>query len=1339
MLGLYSRNRYFQIAAVIAAGLVAAHFVQAITLGNGALRTPILADALSTLAAGLGMVSLFAAARASLPQSKVIFQGWLCLAGAFLFYTLGNAVWMFLGVTQGRASLISVADIAYLLAVSHFIFGAFLLYSERQSPRERVHFWIDAAIALLVVALAYWIFVLTPLQIGQKEIDPTTEFFAIFYPALDLTLFFLFLRLFLERSHKRASIPLILILAAAAIHGTADIALSVQAIRGAYAPGGLLDTLFVVAACLVGLAGVTQFIDARAGGVTEAHSGKAPPRLSFRWFHLIPFVCVVAAYALLAMHDTLALPIGFHDLAIITGAIILLFLVRQIIVVVDYEHLYAAAQREIAERARAEQLLRANEARLRHITDNMFDVVTEIDVTGTILYASPSHQWVLGYDAASLLGHSILDRLHPDDANPALTALIEAISGGAASAQVTFRYRHNDGHYVWMECIGKMLSDAQDQVSGLMLSSRDVTARQQAEEGLRQAKADLELRVRERTAELARAEARLQHLLSASPVVIYSAQAHDDQHTQFISGNIAAMFGYTADQFTRRPGFWLDHIHPDDVARVTEVARLYQTGEDVFEYRFQHADGSYRWVRDAARLIRDHAGNPQEIVGAWMDVTDQKQAEQDLYIKDTAIASSINGIALSDLFGNLTYVNPACLALWGTTREEVIGKNAVHFWHTPDAMLQVLETLPLRGFWEGELVGRKKDGAQFTAHLTASLVKDAAGKPLCLIGSFLDVTEQKRAEQALAQSEEKHRALFETMAQGVVYQDAAGQIISANPAAERILGLTLDQMQGRTSIDPRWRAIHEDGSDFPGDTHPAMVALRTGKDVDNVVMGVYNPSQETYRWINIHATPQFRRGETAPYQVYTTFEDITDLRRAEEELRKLSRAVEQSPAAIVITNPAGDIEYVNPRFLALTGYQFDEVIGKNPRVLKSGLTPPDTYPRLWSTITSGGEWQGEFVNRKKNGELYYELATISPITDAQGKITHFVAVKEDITERKRTEQALTRHATEMATLYETSLEVNAQTELASLLQTIVRRAAGLLHAQYGMLYLIEPDGKTLKVVVGHNLPSLAPIGSTLPLGQGVTGQAAQTGEPCAIQDYQHWENRVPWHPDIQIERIAAIPLKTQGQVTGVITLADSQSREHFTAEDIRLAQLFAEQAALALEKARLHNQIQQLAITDELAGVSNRRGLFQFGEREFERARRHHHPLSAVFFDIDRFKHVNDTHTHAIGDQVLRALAQHAQQNIRHLDILGRYGGEEFVWLLPETDLAHATRVAERLRKSVARMVVSVNGLRLRITISLGLAQVTSHTADLQALIDRADRAMLRAKAAGRNCVYALK
>ena len=152
--------------------------------------------------------------------------------------------------------------------------------------------------------------------------------------------------------------------------------------------------------------------------------------------------------------------------------------------------------------------------------------------------------------------------------------------------------------------------------------------------------------------------------------------------------------------------------------------------------------------------------------------------------------------------------------------------------------------------------------------------------------TFVDISQIKKAEEDLRRSEERYRTLFETMTQGVVYQDAKGEIFSANPAAEAILGLSIDQMRGRRSTDGRWKTVHPDGMDFPGEAHPSMRALRTGLPVKDVVMGVFNPVSDETRWINVHAIPQFRRGEKRPYQVYTTFEDVTARLHAERALQE---------------------------------------------------------------------------------------------------------------------------------------------------------------------------------------------------------------------------------------------------------------------------------------------------------------------------------------------------------------------------------------------------------------------------------------------------------------------
>lgn len=168
-----------------------------------------------------------------------------------------------------------------------------------------------------------------------------------------------------------------------------------------------------------------------------------------------------------------------------------------------------------------------------------------------------------------------------------------------------------------------------------------------------------------------------------------------------------------------------------------------------------------------------------------------------------------------------------------------------------------------------------------------------------IISKHLSIVIEKQKEKIhkskkkLEKSEKKFRTLFETMTQGVVYQNKKGEIISVNPAAEKILGLTLDQMLGRTSIDPRWKTIDKDGNKLPGEKHPSMITLQTGEAIKDTLLGVFNPITNDHVWILVNSTPQFKKGSTKPFQVYSTFLNITDRRKAEMELNDLKNSLEQ--------------------------------------------------------------------------------------------------------------------------------------------------------------------------------------------------------------------------------------------------------------------------------------------------------------------------------------------------------------------------------------------------------------------------------------------------------------
>lgn len=219
-----------------------------------------------------------------------------------------------------------------------------------------------------------------------------------------------------------------------------------------------------------------------------------------------------------------------------------------------------------------------------------------------------------------------------------------------------------------------------------------------------------------------------------------------------------------------------------------------------------------------------------------------------------------------------------------------------------------------------------------------------------------------------------------------------------------------------------------------------------------------------------------------------------------------------------------------------------------------------------------------------------------------------------------------------------------------------------------------------------------------------------------------------------IQAYAGFPLLAGKEVLGVLYVLDYQPRDYSKADQAFLA-LLAGRAAITILNARLFSQVQRLATTDELTGLCNRRHFFVLAEQEFRRARRLGQPLAAMMLDVDHFRRVNETYGYVIGDQVLRGIAALCQKNSRAIDILGRYGGEEFAILLPAANLQSARQVAERLRHQVESNRLSTDAGLLSVTISLGVAALDEQTPTLLDLLNQADAALHVAKRSGRNRV----
>jgi two-component system, sensor histidine kinase and response regulator len=352
-----------------------------------------------------------------------------------------------------------------------------------------------------------------------------------------------------------------------------------------------------------------------------------------------------------------------------------------------------------------------------------------------------------------------------------------------------------------------------------------------------------------------------------------------------------------------------------------------------------------------------------------------------------------------DADGLVLRMNNTELSWLGYSRTEVVGKMNYHDLLSPesiavfDVAFPALVATGRAKDIEYRLI--RKDGTSLPVLVNSSAVTDAEGHFVMSRAMLVDITAREQVE-----NERRLRLLVDSTGQAIYGVDTEGRCTFCNTACFRLLGYDApEDLLGKNIHD----MIHH--STANRSPHPAaecriFQAFRHGEGVhfDDEIFWRRNG---TYFAVEYWSYPQ-RSGETIVGGV-VCFTDISERKNADIKLRKLTVAVEQSANTVVITDLKGNIEYVNPQFTRSTGYTAEEAIGKNPRLLKSGHTTAEEYANLWRTILSGCEWRGEFHNKKKNGDFYWERAVVSPVIDDKGAVTSFIAIKEDISEYKRAE------------------------------------------------------------------------------------------------------------------------------------------------------------------------------------------------------------------------------------------------------------------------------------------------------------------------------------------------
>ncbi len=534
----------------------------------------------------------------------------------------------------------------------------------------------------------------------------------------------------------------------------------------------------------------------------------------------------------------------------------------------------------------------------------------------------------------------------------------------------------------------------------------------------------------------------------------------------YLSPRWKANIGYEDHELPNLKKEWEDRLHPADRARaIGEIDDLVSGRVAVLdsEQRVRHRDGLYRILRTRGAALRDRSGRVYYIAGADTDVTEQRRAE--VALRDSEARVRRQQVALLDLIrgdhraeagehtrGILESVAAVLgverVSLWWAEDQPRVIRSAALFEstarrHSSGTVLAAVDYPAYFRALDSEEVIAVTDAridprtAEFRdryleplgitsmldlpvrvfGRVRGVLCHEHVGPPrewsideivfamavANLIALSEEQTERERAQIALRQSEERVRLLLESAGEGIYGVDRDGNCTFCNAACLQLLGYTADaELLGKHVHD----LIHHtraDGTSYPAEQCRAYQAFRERRStfVDDEV---FWRADGTSFPVEYRSAPISSDGQVIGAVV--SFQDITERKRRDDELQQLWRAVEQSPATVVMTDTQGTIQYVNPKFTQLTGYTAAEALGKTPRILKSGKQLPEVYRQLWGNLRSGQEWHGELCNRAKDGTLFWESASISPVRDARGEVTHFIAVKEDITARKEAERKL---------------------------------------------------------------------------------------------------------------------------------------------------------------------------------------------------------------------------------------------------------------------------------------------------------------------------------------------
>jgi len=834
----------------------------------------------------------------------------------------------------------------------------------------------------------------------------------------------------------------------------------------------------------------------------------------------------------------------------------------------EYERKAKASQKKQKDRISTN-----SEARFRALVEVTSDWIWAVDKDAVYTYSSPKVRELLGYEPEEIIGKTPFELMPADEAERVATEFSEIIQAQRAFNGIENINQHRDGHLVTLETSGVPVFDEQDIFCGYRGVDRDITERKQKEAALTLSQ--------QRLVESQKI-ARLGHW---DWDIVSGELSWSDEHYH--------IFGLETGQITPSYAAFLDFVHPDDRQEVKDaVAEAMRKSNYNMDHRIVVADGKVRYVHGQGQAQFDDAGRPTRMMGTIQDITERKYLENALNtitdfhpstelpeyyracvaslarVYNTSYAfiglftdDSRKSISTQAVWANGEFVDNFEYQLEGTPcadildmKKELIAKDAARL-YPEDTMLV---SMGVESYFGAPMISDSGNKLGLISVLDTrpmeitSWVEPILGIFAHRIASFI---EHKRAEEKITASEKELRNIFHNMQDTYYRIDNEGRFTRLSESVRQLLGYEVDELLGTKIADlhvqPDRRLEFIEQMEKLGKVKGFEAPLKHKNG--SIVWGSTNSHYYRDAGGNILGVEGMIR-------------DMSQHREAELQMRKMSSALEQSADMVMITDSRGVVEYINPAFENITGYSFDEVVGSPSTIVKSGKQGPGFYNKLWQTILAGEVFRDVLVNKKKNGELYYEEKTITPIKNAQGQIINFVATGRDITSRMENEERLS--------------------------------------------FMAHHDSLT-------ELP-----------------------------------NRI----------------------------------------------LFMDRLSQALAHARRYSK-----------------------------------RVAVLFIDLDRFKNINDTLGHDIGDQMLAQLAERLGVSIRQGDTVARLGGDEFAVLLNDIENEQVVSQLAQMILLALEQPLEVEGRELFITASIGISLFPNDGEEPGTLLKNADIAMYKAKDMGKN------